>query len=516
MVFRPPFRSFLLIVALLTPTVAPAQKLGPRVQYWHENVAGVWDDATSSEFFGEALATGDFNADGIADLAIGVPWAILGPGLRGGAVHVLHGRSGTALYPLGQYWYQNLICGELNESIDRFGSALAVGDFDGDGVDDLAIGSPWEGINGDSEAGLVQILFGVRGSGLTNTRCQRFHQDSSGVADSTGTGDHFGDTLAAGDFDGDGIDDLAVGVPNEGNSLVGVAMGMVQVFRGVRGVGVGTGDSSWLGEVDFAFRLFGDALAVGDFNADGVDDLAVGAWTDDGGRGSLHLSYGRVHAFDDGHWSTQRWTQDSTGVPDVAEVDDHFGGGLAAGDFNGDGFDDLAVSSARESVGGFSAAGTVHVFRGSSAGLTTTGIQQWTQDSGTVADAVESNDTFGSALVTGDFNADGRDDLAISVVHERVVAGDPYSAGVVHLLLGAATGLTDVGNRLWSQNSTNVGGVATGGNEFGFAIAAGDFDGDGADDLAVGAPRDDAAWSDAGTVNVLLDLDETGLVIGFP
>ncbi|MDX1998218.1 MAG: FG-GAP repeat protein [Thermoanaerobaculia bacterium] len=507
---RPKVPSLLLIVAFLIPTLAPAQKLGPRVQYWHENVPGVWDDASSSELFGEALATGDFNADGIADLAIGVPLARLGPSLWGGAVHVLYGRSGTALYPLGQYWYQGLICGEPNESHDRFGTSLAVGDFDGDSVDDLAIGSPWEGVAGELNAGLVQILFGEAGSGLTNTRCQRFHQSGPVLLGSPQDYDNFGETLAAGDFDADGIDDLVVGAPFEGFDLWGQSTGAVQVFKGRLGQGV-SANGTWLDLGLFQTLQFGRALAVGDWNGDGFDDLAVGAPVFEGSRGKIALFHGPDLTL------RQEWWQDSAGVPGVAEPGDVFGAHLVGGDWNSDGFDDLAVSSPGETLGSFAGAGFLHVFRGSSSGLTTAGMQTWSQDAGSVLDSAESNDRFGHALATGDFNGDGRDDLAVSARGEGLVAGSSNTlAGVVHLLLGSSGGLTDVGNRLWSQNSTNVGGVATGGNEFGYALAAGDFDGDGADDLAVGAPRDDAAWSDAGTVNVLLDLDETGLVIGFP
>ncbi|HXT22578.1 MAG TPA: FG-GAP repeat protein, partial [Thermoanaerobaculia bacterium] len=157
-----------------------AQLTGPPVQYWHENVPGVWDDAVQNDHFGSTLATGDFNGDGVDDLAIGVSNAQVGFILGAGAVHVLYGRTGTALFPLGQYWYQNLITGATNERDDRFGSALASGDFDGDGFDDLAIGSPGERIDGYGWAGQVQVLFGSS-SGLSNSpRAQLWHQDMPG------------------------------------------------------------------------------------------------------------------------------------------------------------------------------------------------------------------------------------------------------------------------------------------------------------------------------------------------
>lgn len=195
------FASFLLANA----DHAVAQRIGTRVQYLHENLAGVQDDAEPYEGFGSSLASGDFNADGVDDLAVGVDNATSGTVIGEGAVRVFFGRSGTALYPLGQYWTSNLICGEPVETNDHFGSVLAAGDFDGDGVDDLAIGSPWEDV-GDDNAGLVQVVFGLRGVGLSNTRCQKWHQDSGGIAGEAESDDGFG---------GDGADDLAVGAPRD-------------------------------------------------------------------------------------------------------------------------------------------------------------------------------------------------------------------------------------------------------------------------------------------------------------
>jgi hypothetical protein len=200
-------------------------------------------------------------------------------------------------------------------------------------------------------------------------------------------------------------------------------------------------------------------------------------------------------------------------VADVLEANDLFGFSLAAGDWNGDGFDDLGVGSPTERVGTLGAAGTVHTLLGSINGLTSTGSQQVTQDTGSIQDVVEAGDLFGRALATGDFNRDGRDDLVIAATGEALT-GTQYGAGVVHVLNGSSMGLASTGNRLWSQNSRNVGGVAASQSFFGSALAVGDFDADGVDDLAVGCPYDDPGIVDAGSVNVLLDLDATGDVIG--
>lgn len=516
------------LVFVLTATAASAQLGGPVVQYWHENVPGVWDDAIQNDQFGTALAVGDFNDDGVDDLAIGVPNAQVGTVLGAGAVHVLYGRVDTALYPLGQYWYQGLIrSDELNETSDWFGYALAAGDFDGDGVDDLAIGSPGEKIGGDSQAGQVQVIFGVGGSGLSNQRSQLWHQDRSGVSGETEIADAFGMSLAAGDFNADGIDDLAVGVPREG--LGGIfseysSAGAVQVFPGQWGTGLTTTGAIWLeeGATIQGYNIsgsvgtsenFGWSLAVGDFNFDGADDLAVGVPGENSQAGIAYVIMGWVGFGLTGRGS-QVWSQDSAGIPDSRESSDQFGWSVAAGDWNDDGFDDLAIGAPSEKVGTVTSAGTVHTLYGSINGITATGTQQFTQDTGSIQDVVEAGDFFGRSLASGDFDADGRDDLAISAMGEGLTATQ-FGAGVVHLLFGSSTGVTTTDNQLWSQNSRNVGGTAADQTYFGFALAAGDFDADGADDLAIGAPYDDPGIVDAGSVNVLLELDESGLVIGF-
>src|SRR6185436_19448383 len=144
----------------------------------------------------------------------------------------------------------------------------------------------------------------------------------------------------------------------------------------------------------------------------------------------------------------QFWTQDSTNVNDVAEQGDAFGSFLSTGDFNGDGNDDLAVGVIGEDVGSMKDAGAVQVLYGSSIGLSATSpiaYQFWTQDSTNVTDAAEAGDFFGHSLSSGDFNGDGKDDLAIGVPREdagRKPSALVEDAGAVHVLYGSSSGLS--------------------------------------------------------------------------
>ncbi|MGH7801272.1 MAG: integrin alpha, partial [Thermodesulfobacteriota bacterium] len=109
-------------------------------------------------------------------------------------------------------------------------------------------------------------------------------------------------------------------------------------------------------------------------------------------------------------------------------------------DFNGDGFDDLAIGVPGEDVGSINSAGAVNVIYGTSGGLSATNDQIFTQDTSGIEDFAEVDDFFGLALTSGDFNGDGIDDLAIGVPFEDV--GSIDRAGAVNVIYGTSRGLS--------------------------------------------------------------------------
>jgi hypothetical protein len=180
----------------------------------------------------------------------------------------------------------------------------------------------------------------------------------------------------------------------------------VNVLYGVPGGLSAAGDQLWtqdspgiLGGAE-DFDRFGEGLAAGDFDGDGTDDLAVSVPTENVGAvtdaGSVNVLYGSALGLTSA--GNQLWHQDSPGILDAAEATDEFGFPAMAGDFDGDGFEDLAVGSTGEIVGGFGEGGAVHVLYGGDTGLTSVGDQFWTQNSAGILDAAESGDLFGWSL----------------------------------------------------------------------------------------------------------------------
>jgi hypothetical protein len=353
-----------------------------------------------------------------------------------------------------------------------FGRAVAVGDFNNDGYQDLAVGTPRRQPQYVIQiSGVVRVY---RGSANGLVFSQELKQSMFSSATEI-TFDRFGFSVAAGDFNGDGFDDLAVGAPGENPTNISDRSlddsGLVYVFNGSSGAMVARQivSQSGLGTAEGGDR-FGAALAAADFNADGRDDLAVGAPGEAPNGGNEHS--GLVFAYRGSSTGLTAWRTIDQGWD---ERGDNFGWSLAAGDFNGDGRKDLAVGAPHEKAGSFYS-GHVFVFHS-----TTTGFSALIDVSESSLLAQGHEDFFGAALASGDFNHDGRDDLAVGAPGKAV--SGVAAVGQIFLYRGTVNGL--VAHAAIAQ----VGVLA---NEradaFGAALAFGDIDGDGFDDLAVGTP----------------------------
>ncbi|MEP9411076.1 MAG: FG-GAP repeat protein [Candidatus Brocadia sp.] len=502
---------------------------------------------------------GDFNGDGFSDLAIGVPFEDITVRTRtitdAGAVNVLYGSSRglQATSPDDQFWHQNSPdVRNVSEAEDCFGWALSTGDFNGDGYDDLAIGVPLEDITIGTvtitNAGAVNVLYGSsRGLQATSPDDQFWHQSRADVQNVSETEDRFGWVLSTGDFNGDGYDDLAIGIPFEDGA------GAVQVLYGSsRGLQATTPDDQFwhqdspgVKETKEIQDNFGRYLSAGDFNGDGYDDLAIGVPDEDVtigtttaiNAGTVQVLYGSLNGLQAngvGGPDDQLWQQGHSGVQDTPEGGDYFGSNLSVGDFDGDGYDDLAIGVYREEIiAGTNNAGAVQVLYGSLNGLQADGVngpddQLW-QQGGDVLDKAEEKDNFGLPLASGDFNNDGYDDLAIGVPDEDLAEDEidhlnNNDEGAIAVLYGSPDGLQADGvngpdDQFWHQNSPGVRNFSETKDYFGSSLGAGDFNGDGSDDLAIGIFKEDVGAGrlfDAGAVAVLYGSSTAGLQASAP
>ena len=394
--------------------------------------------------FGTALAVGDFNGDGYADLAIGVP------GKDG--VLVLYG-SRNGLQAAGSQFVHTQ--GPLG------GSALAAGDFNGDGFSDLAVGDPFAGAKVPA-AGSIEIHYGSH-AGITTVRPgsgQRLTESTPGMpGPPPAANDNFGLALAAGDFNGDGIDDLAVGAPNGDYSH-----GAVIALYG-SAAGITTRGSQFI-------ATFGDgggfALAAGNFNGDRYTDLAIGdphTATSAVDAGAIEVHYGSARGLKQiASGTAQVFAEVSPGMPGPpTAAGDFFGYALAAGDFEGDGFDDVAVGIPGKSA--------VVVLRGSPGGVAVRGSQYVP---GIGPQAASGFQPTGVSLAAGDFSHDRFADL---VLGEPFTATTQAAAGVIEVHRGSVSGLADttLGSApVYSESTARMAGPGTGANDnFGFSLAGG-------------------------------------------
>jgi FG-GAP repeat/FG-GAP-like repeat len=358
-------------------------------------------------------------------------------------------------------------------------------DFNGDGRDDLAIGVPNEDVGSAAQAGAVVVLYGAK-AGLTGQGSQLLTEGSAGIPGPAKASDHFGASLAYGDFDGDGYGDLAIGVPDRDvkvGSKTDADVGIVIVLHGSPTGLHATEPNIVVGSDrgDRAGAQFGAALAADDFlnphkaggvGNDGLADLAVGS-----------PGASKVHVFSGQRFSA---TQHKTYIADYSGPSgSRFGAALATGAFGTKTIDVAVGAPAADS-----AAGTVTIEKPG-------GTQVLFQGDGIVIGAQEKGDRFGSALAAADLNGDGWDELIVGVPREDV--NTTTDAGVFHVLWTKPKGTFSSGP-FYTQEAG--GGAVEKGDQFGSSIAVGGIGPNGSMAIAVGAPLEDFGPIDVGTVGV--------------
>ncbi len=411
-------------------------------------------------------AGGDYDGDGVTDLAVGAPDGDAG-GRDGGQAYVVTGvTSGTASLASA-----HAVVGGPSDYDHAGCSVWLGGDADGDGYDDLVLGA-W-GEDGGAVNGGGAFLVPGPTSGTLSTADAAF----TVLADDASAELARYESGRLGDVTGDGVADLLVGAPRR--DLPGYDYGTAAVFAGpLTGTAAFTGAAVMVVGANL-YDYAGVGLGpIEDVTGDGVGDVVVGA----PGADAVWVFAGPV--------SAGTLTDVDASAVLTGRSGDYFGGKVVAGDLDGDGTLDLAVGAKYSDLGATNG-GAVFGFLGPMSGtVASTAAALSVEETGSTR-YLGSNQ---AGLDAGDVDGDGVDDLLIGSYFNPEAA---TKAGAARLFFGPLSGAV----RYDRADRTMLGVSAN--DQLGLGAALGDVDGDGVLDLIAGANLDDTAAADAGAVFVL-------------
>ena len=392
---------------------------------------------------------------------------------------------------------------------ERFGqSCVSLGDLDGDGVPELAVGA-----HAFNNRGALHVLF-LNADGTVKSST-KIADGVGGLPASTLADDDFFGTSCAnlGDLDGDGVPELAVGAAGDdtgGTQGAFSECGAVHVlFLNADGTvksnskiadGVGGLPGSTLADGDF----FGiSSTNLGDLDGDGVPELAVGAFGDSTGgsfRGALHVLF--LNA--DGTVKSNSKIADGVGgLPGSTLANfDRFGGSCTnLGDLDGDGVPELAVGATDDDTVGNNQ-GALYVLFLNADGTVKSNSKIADGVGGLPGSTLADDDEFGGSCVSlGDLDGDGVPELAVGATVDDT--GGP-ARGALHVLFLNADGTVKSNSKIADGVGGLPGSTLANGDRFGGSCTSlGDLDGDGVPEIAAGVTTDDTGGPDRGAVYIL-------------
>ncbi len=381
---------------------------------------------------------------------------------------------------------------------DNFGSSIAnIGDLNGDGILDIAVGAFYDDAGGSGRGAIHVMLMNSNGSVSSTIKINSNTANGPALNDY----DNFGSSIAnIGDLNGVGISDIAVGAIGDdaGDSNSGAIHVMFMNSNGTISNTIKINNNTANGPILNDHDSFGSSIAnIGDLNNDGVLDIAVGANNDDAGgsnSGAIHVMLMNSN----GSVSHTIEINDLTANGPVLNNNDNFGSSIAnIGDLNGDGISDIAVGATGDGPVSL-AIGAIHVMFMNSNGSVSSTIK--INNNTANGPVLNDYDNFGSSITNiGDLNNDGISDIAVGAQYDD--AGGS-SRGAIHVMLMNRDGT--VSNTIEINDLTANGPALNDGDGFGSSIAnIGDLNNDTTLDIAVGATGDDAGGDSRGAIHVL-------------
>ena len=460
--------------------------------------------ADAFDFSGNTVSlAGDVNGDGLDDLIIGAYNTSNGI-QRAGTSYVVFGKADGTTVDLSSIEASTGDGFAINgyDAFDHSGWVTrSAGDVNGDGFDDIIVGAYQTDPQNRSSAGSAYVVFGK--ADRTAVELSDIEAGVGGFEiQGASSGDRLGTTVAsAGDVNGDGLDDLIVGAryAAPGNNTDAGSAYVVFGKTGTIPVDIdtierGQGGGFAMNGVNIADWNGVSVKSAGDVNGDGLDDLIVGAnRADPNGNekaGSTYVVYGKT----DSAAMNLATIENGTGpgfVINGASLGDESGNSVSsAGDINGDGLDDLLVGAYRTTANGNFEAGAAYVIYGKA---NQTAVELSDIEAGTgpgfMINGANAGDRAGYAVSAGgDVNGDGLADMIISAY--QAGPNGASGAGAAYVVFGKAD---QTAVDLSNIEAENGGGFAIYGyepnGEFGtYVSSGGDVNGDGLDDLIIGAP----------------------------
>lgn len=439
-----------------------------------------------SDLFGTSIVTMDHNNDGAEDLLIG-----LASGDDGG------NSSGSV------YIFNNI---QSNQAVDQvisppftftntayYGQGMSIGDIDGDGYNDLAVGSPHDYYNGYF-SGRISILLadGITGKHSFSTENYLIYYDYHlyPTKRRNTSNNYFGSAICHMDFNKDGYDDLVVGAYHDDSTYSEAGAVFVYYYNSDNSISLIPDIIIKAPGAIYSSGEFGRSCLVMDWNRDGFDDLLIGAWQND----SVAANAGAVHIFEGS--STGTSTTAGTTFYGPATTNYYFGSSLAKGDIDNDGYDDLIVGAEGDDSSNTNQ-GALYVYRSDS----TTGIPNLSTYTTFTTTGGATGDFLGSSTLTYDVDGDGDQDLLAGAYGDDT---DASGCGIVHVWINGTNGSNSGANALLDivNDSTIPSPFIVTNQGFGMSLAKGNYKSSSYQDLFIGAPLNDIRGRDSGALYI--------------